>query len=120
IPAPSEIKPPAPGLTPAGYWVITVGQEVGIFFQWSDVADRTHNISGNIQSKHRNFTDALAVYTHNFNRRRLKAVPIYGGPYWRMRAQSPTIMPSPTGASSDEELWDSLEDLSQEMSQVSL
>ena len=33
-PAPEELKPPAVGEKPDGYYVITVGQEVGIFFHW--------------------------------------------------------------------------------------
>ena len=33
-PAPEELKPPVVGEKPDGYYVITVGQEVGIFFHW--------------------------------------------------------------------------------------
>lgn len=33
-PKPSEISAPRTGLEPEGFWVITVGQEVGIFYHW--------------------------------------------------------------------------------------
>ena len=34
VPPPHKIKLPSPGDHPEGFWVITVGQEVGIFFHW--------------------------------------------------------------------------------------
>jgi hypothetical protein len=34
IPTPSEIHPPRAGETPEGFWVIIVGQEVGVFYRW--------------------------------------------------------------------------------------
>ena len=33
-PTPADLKPPAVGEKPDGYYVVTVGQEVGIFFHW--------------------------------------------------------------------------------------
>jgi hypothetical protein len=34
VPMPSDIHPPQAGETPEGFWVITVGQEVGVFYRW--------------------------------------------------------------------------------------
>ncbi|KAF9231142.1 hypothetical protein BU15DRAFT_68580 [Melanogaster broomeanus] len=67
VPHPSAILPPSRHATVQGYWVVTVGQEVGIFYSWSDVAERTDFISGNRQHKVSNFKDALAVYTRKYN-----------------------------------------------------
>ncbi|KAH7908462.1 hypothetical protein BJ138DRAFT_352382 [Hygrophoropsis aurantiaca] len=120
IPHPNNIEPPAPGLLPEAYYVITVGQEVGVFFLWADVAERTHNISGSVQSKFRHFEKAKAAYTKAYNSGTVHAVPVYGGPFWRMRAVSPPPTPSPSTSSSDGSLWDRVDDLSTEMSQVSL
>lgn len=35
VPKPEEISTPQAGLKPEGFWVIFVGQEVGIFYRWS-------------------------------------------------------------------------------------
>ncbi|EGO28856.1 hypothetical protein SERLADRAFT_406237 [Serpula lacrymans var. lacrymans S7.9] len=34
VPRPDHIQPPAKGVTPEGYYVVWVGQEVGIFYTW--------------------------------------------------------------------------------------
>ena len=34
VPPPHKIKLPSPGDHPEGFWVVIVGQEVGIFFHW--------------------------------------------------------------------------------------
>ncbi|KAG2335987.1 hypothetical protein BDR05DRAFT_857960, partial [Suillus weaverae] len=84
VPNPEEIHPPRAGLKAEGFWVITVGQEVGIFYHWSvaDVAERTNFISGNIQKRYPSFQEALKVYTARFNEGGVRAVPIPGGPFW--------------------------------------
>ncbi|KAH7914664.1 hypothetical protein BJ138DRAFT_1123304 [Hygrophoropsis aurantiaca] len=115
IPHPDDITPPT--TVPRGYYVIIVGQEVGIFYRWAHVAERTLNISGSVQSKYPHFEMAKTAYTEAYNSGSVRAVPIYGGPFWRMRAISPPSSPS---SSSDGSLWDRVDDLSVEMSQVSL
>ncbi|KAG2751853.1 hypothetical protein P692DRAFT_201686979, partial [Suillus brevipes Sb2] len=82
VPKPEEIRPPQAGLRPDGFWVITVGQEVGIFYHWADVAERTNFISGNVQKRYPSFQEALKVYTVKFNEGSIRAVPIPGGPFW--------------------------------------
>lgn len=34
IPHPDEIQAPEPGFSPEGFYVVSVGQEVGIFYHW--------------------------------------------------------------------------------------
>ncbi|KAG2060966.1 hypothetical protein BDR06DRAFT_861117, partial [Suillus hirtellus] len=62
-------------LKPEGFWVITVGQEVGIFYCWSviDVAEHTNFVSGNIQKGYPSFQEALEAYTVQYNEGRVRA-----------------------------------------------
>ncbi|KAG0699332.1 hypothetical protein DFH29DRAFT_766188, partial [Suillus ampliporus] len=60
-------------IKPEGYWVITVGQEVGVFYHWADVAERTNFISGNVQKSYPSFQQALEVYTVKYNEGRVRA-----------------------------------------------
>ncbi|KAG1894667.1 uncharacterized protein F5891DRAFT_917385, partial [Suillus fuscotomentosus] len=55
------------GLEPEGFWVVTVGQEVGIFYHWADVAERTNFVSGNVQKWYPSFQKALEVYMVQYN-----------------------------------------------------
>ncbi|KAF9232689.1 hypothetical protein BU15DRAFT_80958 [Melanogaster broomeanus] len=116
VPHPSVILPPSRHTAVQGYWVVTVGQEVGIFYSWSDVAERTDFISGNRQHKVSSSEDALAVYTRKYNEGSVRAVPTPGGPFWppfmhRLRATPPThSSPSPSGSDSDE-LWSQVDEL---------
>ncbi|KAF9242898.1 hypothetical protein BU15DRAFT_60188 [Melanogaster broomeanus] len=81
VPHPSAILPPSRHATVQGYWVVTVSQEVSIFYSWSDVAERTDFISGNRQHKVSSFEDALAVYRRKYNEGSVRAVPTPGGPF---------------------------------------
>ncbi|KAG0701650.1 hypothetical protein DFH29DRAFT_775179, partial [Suillus ampliporus] len=56
-----------------GYWVITVGQEVGVFYHWADVTEQTNFISGNIQKSYPSFQQALEAYTIKYNEGRVRA-----------------------------------------------
>ncbi|KAG1906181.1 uncharacterized protein F5891DRAFT_942174, partial [Suillus fuscotomentosus] len=100
------------GLKPDGFWVITVGQEVGIFYHWyvADVAERTNFISGNVQKRYPSFQEALKVYTVKFNEGGVRAVPIPGGPFW-------PSSPSPSLSAESDEMWSQVDDLSETMSQ---
>ncbi|KAG1884373.1 hypothetical protein F4604DRAFT_1574784 [Suillus subluteus] len=108
IPAPNEITPPCDGLKPEGFWVITVGQEVGVFYHWADVAERTNYVSGNVQKSYHSFQEAREVYTAKYNEGRVRAVPIPGGPFWP--SPSPA---SPSLSSNSDELWSQVDDLSE-------
>ncbi|KAG1894801.1 uncharacterized protein F5891DRAFT_960867, partial [Suillus fuscotomentosus] len=100
------------GLKPDGFWVITVGQEVGIFYHWymADVAERTNFISGNVQKRYPSFQEALKVYTVKFNEGGVRTVPIPGGPFW-------PSSPSPSLSAESDEMWSQVDDLSETMSQ---
>ncbi|KAG0691984.1 hypothetical protein DFH29DRAFT_818484 [Suillus ampliporus] len=106
VPKPSEILPPRVGLTPEGFWVITVGQEVGIFYHWADVAERTNFVSGNVQKWYPSFQKAHEVYTVKYNEGRVRAVPTPGGPFWPSYP-SPA---SPALSSNSDDLWSQVED----------
>ena len=94
------------------------------FIHRDDVAVRTTGISGAIQKKYRNFEDAIKVYTHNYNQRKLRAVPVPGGIFWPINNLPPINHPSPAisspaiSSSSSDALWDELEDLSEQFNQV--
>ncbi|KAG1831133.1 hypothetical protein EV424DRAFT_1374000 [Suillus variegatus] len=100
-------------MDPEGFWVVTVGQEVGIFYVWADVTVRTNYISGNIQKSYPSFQKALEAYTTMYNEGRVRAVPIPGGPFW-------PSLPSPTSSSTSDDLWSQVEDLSDTMSHCEL
>ncbi|KAH7922361.1 hypothetical protein BV22DRAFT_1131520 [Leucogyrophana mollusca] len=119
IPRPDEIALPAPGLAPEGYWVITVGQEVGIFYHWVDVAERTNRISGSVQKKYHSFENALRIYTNKWRIGKLEPVPIYAGPFWPVLPTDDQPSPATSTASSDS-LWQQLDDMSVQMSQVEI
>ncbi|KAG1777850.1 hypothetical protein EV702DRAFT_968702, partial [Suillus placidus] len=104
VPAPIEIQAPRAGMDPEGFWVVTVGQEVGIFY-----------VCGNIQKSYPSFQKALEAYTTMYNEGRVRAVPIPGGPFW----PSPSP-PSPTSSSTSDDLWSQVEDLSDTMSHCEL
>ncbi|KAG1789325.1 hypothetical protein EV424DRAFT_1355794 [Suillus variegatus] len=120
-PTPDEIRPPQAGLKPEGFWVIIVGQEVGVFYCWADVAERTNFVSGSIQKRYPSFQQALHAYTVKYNERSVHAVPIPGGPFWPMNSPvspaSPPPPASPTLSIDSDDLWSQVEDLSDTMSQ---
>ncbi|KAG2111365.1 hypothetical protein DEU56DRAFT_920062 [Suillus clintonianus] len=104
IPIPSAIRPPRADQTPEGFWVITVGQEVGVFYRWADVAERTNFISA------------------SYDEGRVRAVPLAGGPFWPSPPESSPNPPSPTlsmgSSASEDSLWLQVEDLTETMSQL--
>ncbi|KAI6016133.1 hypothetical protein BKA83DRAFT_69319, partial [Pisolithus microcarpus] len=82
IPLPSCILLPKSDISVQGYYVITVGQEVGIFYTWPDVAACTNGISGNVHKQCKTFSEALKVYTRMYNKGCVRAIPVPGGPFW--------------------------------------
>ncbi|KAG2109132.1 hypothetical protein DEU56DRAFT_762485 [Suillus clintonianus] len=100
IPIPSAIRPPRADQTPEGFWVITVGQEVGCVLPLR----------------------ALAAYTARYDEGRVRAVPLAGGPFWPSPPESSPNPPSPTlsmgSSASEDSLWLQVEDLTETMSQL--
>ncbi|KAG1885330.1 uncharacterized protein F5891DRAFT_1201894 [Suillus fuscotomentosus] len=62
IPHPDELHPPS-GVKIHGYYVVTIGQEVGIFFNWLDAKARVDGIKGAAHMHCEHWPDALALYT---------------------------------------------------------
>ncbi|KAI6045472.1 hypothetical protein EDC04DRAFT_2921956 [Pisolithus marmoratus] len=58
-PNPLEIKPPTSDEVAEGFYVITVGQEVGIFFSWLDASEHVTNVPGAQHKCYHTFKDAL-------------------------------------------------------------
>ncbi|KAF8548285.1 hypothetical protein OG21DRAFT_1526587, partial [Imleria badia] len=96
-----------PSWPASAYYVITRGQEVGIFYDWNDVAERVNHVSGSRFKKYNTFDKALEVYTTKYNEKKLHPVPQVGGPFW----PSARVLASPTA--SEEELWTEVDGLSQ-------
>ncbi|KAG1859025.1 hypothetical protein DFJ58DRAFT_726482 [Suillus subalutaceus] len=102
VPKPSDITPPHAGLEPEGFWLITVGQEVGIFYHWADVAERTNFVSGNVQKRYPLIPEGTRV-------------PTPGGPFWL-----PASPPSPSWSADSDDLWSQVDDLSETMTHYEL
>ncbi|KAG2049249.1 hypothetical protein BDR06DRAFT_1012349 [Suillus hirtellus] len=98
-----------------------IGQEVGVFYCWADIAERTNFVSGNVQKGYLSFQQALTAYAVKYDKGRVWAVPLPGGPFWPSPPESLPNIPSPvdSSASSDShDLWSQLEDLMETMSQL--
>ncbi|RDB24448.1 hypothetical protein Hypma_008436 [Hypsizygus marmoreus] len=80
-PHPSQIQPPAPRAVIQGYYAITVGQEVGLFYTWPDVQARISGVSGNTQAKYDSFLEALQVYSDAYVTGHVIAQPVPNGPF---------------------------------------
>ncbi|KAG1855300.1 hypothetical protein F4604DRAFT_1932362 [Suillus subluteus] len=117
IPHPSELLVPHPDEEPDAFWIIIIGQEVGIFYHWVDVAECTLGISGAVQVRKETWADALRLYTRKHNEGTVEARPTVGGHFWpphvSQAAVSPPSLPSPTlsSTSSEDSIWTHVEDL---------
>ena len=130
VPHPSCILPPKRGTNVQSYYVITVGQEVGIFYTWyvfftvrcdlvftlhrPEVATRTNDISGNTHKRYSSFSQALNAYEKMYNKGCVRAVPVPGGPFWPFDEQldsDPSRSSSPTSST---EFWAKVGDVSAE------
>ncbi|KIO08089.1 hypothetical protein M404DRAFT_71965, partial [Pisolithus tinctorius Marx 270] len=78
-PHPSTFLPPDTTDGIDGYYVITVGQEVGIFFQWSA---RVTGVPDNSHKRFKTFATALQAYTTNYNEGLVYATPVPNSPFW--------------------------------------
>ncbi|KAG1785399.1 uncharacterized protein HD556DRAFT_1249911, partial [Suillus plorans] len=107
IPHQSTFNSPPEGHN-SKFYVITVGQQVGLFFHWNDVAQRVNRVSGNIHYKCDMFQEALVQYTRAYKNGELCAIPMPGSPFWPTKSQ--------TMSSDEEDIWSHIEDLSEQMS----
>ncbi|KAI6125001.1 hypothetical protein EDD16DRAFT_1474488, partial [Pisolithus croceorrhizus] len=112
VPHPTHILLPKSNVAVQGYYVITVGQEVGIFYTWLDVAARTNGISGNTHKQCKSFSEAIKVYTRMYNKGCVRAVPVPGGLFWPEAEQSGS---SDSPSTSSAELWSELGELPAEL-----
>ncbi|KAI6027988.1 hypothetical protein BKA83DRAFT_4123827 [Pisolithus microcarpus] len=108
IPHPSHILLPKSNTTVQGYYVIMVGQEVGIFYNWPDVTACTNNVSRNTHKQCKSFSEVLKVYMQMYNKGCVQAVPIPGGPFWPEAEHSDSSTSHPQSSSSSAELWSQL------------
>ncbi|KIJ58761.1 hypothetical protein HYDPIDRAFT_33827 [Hydnomerulius pinastri MD-312] len=84
------------------YYVVIVGQEVGIFWDWNDVALRVHKVSCACYKKCTTFQEAFQRYRVAYERGELQVKPIPGTQFW----------------GDDSEYWDAMEDLSEQLSDI--
>ncbi|KAI6096539.1 hypothetical protein EDD16DRAFT_1500192 [Pisolithus croceorrhizus] len=116
---PNDIKLPA---TPVNkFYVVIIGQEPGIFFNWNDAAIRVLGVSKNIHFKCATFQEALQRYRDAYYSNEVKCMP---NPGTRFLTQG-TLDTSGSSRSapceesaSDVEYWRHVDDLSEEMSNV--
>ncbi|KAI6017734.1 hypothetical protein BKA83DRAFT_4496887 [Pisolithus microcarpus] len=108
IPHPSHILLPKSNTVVQGYYVIMVGQEVGVFYNWPDVAACTNNISRNTHKQCKSFSKVLKVYMWMYNKGCVQAVPVPGGPFWPEAEHSDSSTSRPPSSGSSAELWSQL------------
>ncbi|KAI6104652.1 hypothetical protein EDD16DRAFT_1462819, partial [Pisolithus croceorrhizus] len=99
---------------PEGYYLVIVGQEVGIFYTWKDAALHILKISSAVYYKCRTFQQALADYMAAYNKGELHAIPTPSGPFW------PTALhtPLPVLSKGEQSYWAEVDDLMDVLSQV--
>ncbi|KAI6123643.1 hypothetical protein EDD16DRAFT_1441284, partial [Pisolithus croceorrhizus] len=76
IPHPTHMLPLKSNVAVQGYYMITVGQEVGIFYTWLDVAAHTNGISGNTHKQCKSFSEVIKVYMCMYNKGCVHAIPV--------------------------------------------
>ncbi|KAI6015898.1 hypothetical protein BKA83DRAFT_4546725 [Pisolithus microcarpus] len=118
VPA-NDIKIPT---TPVNeFYVVIIGQEPGIFYNWNDAAARVLGVSKNIHFKCTTFQDALQRYKSAYYSNEVKCVP---NPGMRFLTQGTLDAPRSSRSTpceesaSDVEYWRDMVDLSEEMSNV--
>ncbi|EIW78050.1 hypothetical protein CONPUDRAFT_157215 [Coniophora puteana RWD-64-598 SS2] len=91
IPHPSSFKKPAYHVKK--FYVVSRGQEVGIFYDWNEVGPRVHHVGSAVQRGYPTFEEALAVYTRDYKDGCLDPVPFENGPYWPQAPPAPSSSP---------------------------
>ncbi|RDB15286.1 hypothetical protein Hypma_004694 [Hypsizygus marmoreus] len=80
-PHPNELLSPGLDTVVQGYYTITVGQEVGVFYTWPEVQARTMGVSGNTQARYDSFNEALQVYGDAYEQGNVLVRPLPNGPF---------------------------------------
>ncbi|KAI6006014.1 hypothetical protein EDD15DRAFT_2154387, partial [Pisolithus albus] len=112
-PNPSEIKPPSGDEPAEGFYVVTVGQEVGIFFSWLDASERVTNVPGAQHKRYRTFKDALRAYTGKYNEGAVRVTPLAGSRFWPSQSVPNPTPPSTPSRTSSDEFWNHVDDISE-------
>ncbi|KIM78405.1 hypothetical protein PILCRDRAFT_11121 [Piloderma croceum F 1598] len=99
VPSPEVLasREPREGQHVQGFYLVTKGQECGIFFSWDESQDRVNEA---------------------YNEKRVKAVPQPGSIYWTMPVAPAPVVHSREGHScpsnSSDEYWNAVEENEQE------
>ncbi|PBK59166.1 hypothetical protein ARMSODRAFT_899668 [Armillaria solidipes] len=79
IPHPNELREPSPVLPPVKKWyVVTVGQDVGIFSSWLDVAARIRGVPEPAHISRPTYAQAVAEYRQQFDTGKVQIVLVPG------------------------------------------
>ncbi|KAI5982015.1 hypothetical protein EDD15DRAFT_2203342 [Pisolithus albus] len=103
------------------FYVVIVGQEPGIFYNWNDAAARVLGVSKNIHFKCATFQEALRRYKDAYYCNEVKCVPNPGMHFLSQstsNASSSSRSPPFEESASDVEYWKEVVDLSEEMSNI--
>ncbi|KAI5984421.1 hypothetical protein EDD15DRAFT_2177252, partial [Pisolithus albus] len=102
------------------FYVVIVGQEQGIFYNWNDAAARVLGVSKNIHFKCASFQEALQRYKDAYYSNEVKCVPNPGTRFLSQTTLYASSSPSVTfeESASDVEYWKNVDDLSEEMSNI--
>ncbi|KAK0495262.1 hypothetical protein EDD18DRAFT_1106492 [Armillaria luteobubalina] len=77
IPSPKDLPcPPTVWPPHNNFYVITCGQEVGIFFTWTETAERVIGVPGNVYEWKNNYYDAVNVYRQAYNKEQVHVTPL--------------------------------------------
>ncbi|KAI6010077.1 hypothetical protein PISMIDRAFT_116317 [Pisolithus microcarpus 441] len=112
-PNPSEIKPPSSDEPAEGFYIVTVGQEVGIFFSWLDASEHVTNVPGAQHKHYHTFKDALRAYTSKYNEGAVRVTPLTGGCFWPSQSIPNLTPPSTPSHTSSDEFWNHVDDISE-------
>ncbi|SJL06989.1 uncharacterized protein ARMOST_10331 [Armillaria ostoyae] len=79
IPRPEDLpRPPAVWPPHNNFYVITSGQEVGIFFTWTETAERVIGVPENVYEWKNNYYDAVDIYRQAYNKEQVHVTPLAG------------------------------------------
>ncbi|KAI6012936.1 hypothetical protein PISMIDRAFT_110080 [Pisolithus microcarpus 441] len=112
-PNPSEIKPPSGDELAEGFYIITVGQEVGIFSSWLDASECVTNVLGAQHKCYCTFKDALQAYTTKYNEGAVQVMPLAGSRFWPSQPILNLMPPSTPSHMSSDEFWNQVDDISE-------
>ncbi|KAG6905793.1 hypothetical protein DXG01_000683 [Tephrocybe rancida] len=80
-PPPGTLEPPGPRTIIQGFYVVSVGQKVGIVFNWNIANSLITGIRGSSAVSYPTWKEALNVYTTLYDQHLLQAHILIGGPF---------------------------------------